>query len=92
MEKIINFDGHGFNDLQRGTYAPRLLTLSEHGKNMDRREGIGKQIETAINYHAELVKIASAYRNLLRTFANTEGEVATFQHIEKVLQEIKEAL
>lgn len=33
----------------------------------------------------ELLQIAEAYRNLLRTMAHTEGEVATFQHIESVL-------
>jgi hypothetical protein len=33
----------------------------------------------------ELLKIAKAYRNLLRTMASTEGELATFAHIESVL-------
>lgn len=33
----------------------------------------------------ELLDIAKAYRNLLRTMAATEGEVATFAHIEYVL-------
>ena len=33
----------------------------------------------------ELLKIAQAYRNLLRTMAHTEGEVATFEHIESII-------
>ena len=33
----------------------------------------------------ELLEIAKAYRNLLRTAAHTDGEIATFQHIESVL-------
>jgi hypothetical protein len=33
----------------------------------------------------ELLEIAKAYRNLLRTAAHTDGEVATFQHIEQVI-------
>ncbi len=37
----------------------------------------------------ELLGIAEAYRNLLRTMAHTEGEVATFHHIETVLAKIK---
>jgi hypothetical protein len=33
----------------------------------------------------ELLAIAKAYRNLLRTAAHTDGEVATFHHIESVI-------
>jgi hypothetical protein len=33
----------------------------------------------------ELLQIVKAYRNLLRTMASTEGELATFAHIESVL-------
>jgi hypothetical protein len=33
----------------------------------------------------ELLEIAKAYRNLLKTSAHTEGEVATYAHIENVL-------
>jgi hypothetical protein len=33
----------------------------------------------------ELLEIAKAYRNLLRTSAHTDGEVATFHHIESVI-------
>ena len=32
-----------------------------------------------------LLKIAEAYRNLLRTMAHTEGEVRTFEHIEATI-------
>ncbi len=35
---------------------------------------------------AELRTVAEAYRNLLRTMASTEGECATFRHIEAVLE------
>lgn len=43
------------------------------------------KIVRACNAHDDLVKIAQAYRNLLKTMAITEGEVATFHHIEDVL-------
>lgn len=43
-------------------------------------------IVRAVNAHDELMRIAEAYRNLLRTAAHTEGEVATFNHIEGVLK------
>lgn len=43
-------------------------------------------IVRAVNAHEELVKIAKAYRNLLRAAASTDGEVATFHHIEDVLK------
>ena len=33
----------------------------------------------------ELLEIAKAYRNLLRTMASTEGEVRTFHHVEGVI-------
>ncbi len=33
----------------------------------------------------DLLEIVKAYRNLLRTMASTEGELATFAHIESVL-------
>lgn len=33
----------------------------------------------------ELLLIAIAYRNLLKTMAHTEGEVATFNHINAVI-------
>jgi hypothetical protein len=37
----------------------------------------------------ELLEIARAYRNLLRTTAHTEGSVATFHHIESVLAKVE---
>jgi hypothetical protein len=37
----------------------------------------------------ELLKIAEAYRNLLRSAAHTEGEVATFHHIESVIAKVR---
>lgn len=33
----------------------------------------------------ELLTIAVAYQNLLRTSASTDGEIATFHHIESVI-------
>lgn len=33
----------------------------------------------------ELLQIAKAYRNLLKTMASSEGEVATFEHVEGVI-------
>ena len=43
------------------------------------------QARRAVNAHDDLLSIAKAYRNLLRTAAHTEGEVATFHHINDVL-------
>ena len=37
----------------------------------------------------ELLRIAKAYRNYLRTAAHTEGEVATFHHIESVIAKVE---
>lgn len=42
------------------------------------------------NSHHELLSIAEAYRNLLKTMAHTDGEVATFHHIEGVLTKAKD--
>lgn len=33
----------------------------------------------------ELLEIAKAYRNLLKTMAHSDGEVDTFQHIENII-------
>lgn len=33
----------------------------------------------------ELLEIAKAYRNFLKTYAHTEGEVATYEHISEVI-------
>lgn len=40
---------------------------------------------TLIAAAPELLKIAIAYRNLLKTMAHTDGEVTTFHHIESVI-------
>lgn len=37
----------------------------------------------------ELLSIAEAYRNLLKTMAHTDGEVATYNHIDTVLIKIR---
>lgn len=37
----------------------------------------------------ELLAIATAYRNLLRTMASTDNQVATFEHIERVLSSVE---
>lgn len=37
----------------------------------------------------KLLRIAIAYRNLLKTMASTDGEVATFHHIEEVIAKIE---
>lgn len=36
----------------------------------------------------ELLEITKAYRNLLKTMAHTEGQIATYHHIENVLAKI----
>lgn len=46
-------------------------------------------IVTACNAHEELVKIAQAYRNHLKVSSHTDGEVATYHHIEDVLNTIE---
>ncbi len=46
-------------------------------------------IVAACNAHEELVKIAQAYRNYLKRAAHTDGEVATYHHIEDVLNTIE---
>lgn len=37
----------------------------------------------------ELLEIAKAYRNLLKTMAHTDGEVATYHHINDVISKIE---
>ena len=37
----------------------------------------------------DLYRIAVAYRNLLKTMAHTEGEVATYQHICDIINTIE---
>lgn len=37
----------------------------------------------------QLLKIAQAYRNLLRTLAQSDTEVATYEHIQNVLEPIE---
>lgn len=46
-------------------------------------------IVTACNAHEELVKIAQAYRNHLKVFAHTEGEMATYQYINNLLTTVE---
>jgi len=36
-----------------------------------------------------LLEIAKAYHNLLRTSAHTDGQVATFEHISDVIEQIE---
>ena len=43
------------------------------------------QVCLVMNTQPELLKIAQAYRNLLKTMAHTEEEVATFNHINAVI-------
>ena len=49
------------------------------------REANAEFIIRAVNNHEELLTIAKAYRNLLKTMAHTDGEVATYHHINDVL-------
>ena len=42
--------------------------------------------------HAEeLLKIATAYRNLLRSSASNDGMVASYQHLDSLIKEIESA-
>ena len=58
------------------------------GKRESRR--LREEHNALANSHAELVLIAQAYRNYLKTMAHTDGEVATFHHIEWALARAKE--
>ena len=59
------------------------------GKRESRR--LREEHNALANSHAELVLIAQAYRNYLKTMAHTDGEVATYHHISDVLAKAKEA-
>ena len=58
------------------------------GKRESRR--LREEHNALANSHAELVLIAQAYRNLLKTMVHTDGEVATYHHISDVLAKAKE--
>lgn len=58
------------------------------GKRESRR--LREEHNALANSHHELLSIAQAYRNMLKTMAHTDGEVATFHHIEEVLAKAKE--
>lgn len=47
-------------------------------------------IVKCVNAHEELLRIAKAYRNLLKTMASTDDEVLTFHHIEKVIAKVEQ--
>ncbi len=55
------------------------------------QRGVGQtEAETVMNARLiasapELLEIAHAYRNLLKSMSHSDGEVATFNHIESVL-------
>lgn len=51
--------------------------------------GIRQANQRLIAVAPELLNIAKAYRNNLQYSANTDGEVATFHHIEDVLARAK---
>jgi hypothetical protein len=51
-----------------------------------RWNGVGDEANANLVASApELLKIAYAYRNLLKSMSQSDGEVATFNHIESVL-------
>ena len=43
----------------------------------------------AMDFHHDLLKIAKAYRNFLKTYASSEDDMATFRHIESVLLQVE---
>ena len=55
----------------------------------DNKEEDSSFILKACNNHYELLKIAEAYKNLLRTSAQTEEDIATFNHINSILLQAK---
>jgi hypothetical protein len=65
---------HGLAVIVPNDTASTMLTMEQHRAN-------ARLIAAA----PELLQIAKAYRNLLKTMAHTDGEVATFEHIELVI-------
>ena len=55
----------------------------------DTERANAQSIVTACNAHEELVEIARAYRNFLKMSAHTDGEVATYHHINDLLATIE---
>ena len=80
-----NANGKGLVRIESGIDArPSGIHIASLVRN-EESEANAAFIVKACNTHEKLVKIARAYRNLLKTMAQTEGEVATFHHINDVL-------
>jgi hypothetical protein len=75
----LSFDGCGINGPDE--YRTRVATFQTQAD----ADKYGKLFAAA----PELLAIAKAYRNLLHTAAHTDGEVATFQHIEQVIAKVE---
>lgn len=67
------------------TAMPDTYWILDEKGGMVAKTEFGKEKASLIAAAPELLDIAKAYRNLLKTMAHTDGEVATFQHIESVL-------
>lgn len=93
---VLNKDGEPFI-YQLNTARTNIFSLHVQGWDVDTGERTSKEhrrdiaefIYRACNAHEELVKIAQAYRNHLKVAAHTDGEVATYQHINDLLTSIE---
>ena len=77
------------DDCDGRTLVAEAKPLDYAGNCTEEEKANAEVIVRACNSHYELLKIAEAYRNLLKTSAHTEGEVATYHHIVDVLKRAK---
>lgn len=75
-------------------YSPKQI--EEIDKEMqvlkDQMFGWKDRYLQACNAREELVKIAKAYHNHLKTSAHTDGEIATYHHINELLNTIEKGV
>lgn len=67
-------------------------TLDAYEMIEEARQDLAAKLKAIVeqdNSYASLIDIAKAYRNLLRTSAHTDGEVATYHHIEATIAKIE---
>ncbi len=76
------------HDGDRAVYAPgnKLICEMNGGPNDDSETLANARL---IASAPELLEIAHAYRNLLKSMSHSDGEVATFNHIESVLAKVE---
>lgn len=65
--------------------CPAEEWATQHARDIQQERIAIRDFATVLAVVLELLTIAKAYRNLLRTSAHTEGEVATFHHIGEII-------